>query len=163
MSVNMFRPAASASEPTILAPCQSNGRTNERHRPTRILPIPWPRWRKVGLLYIWPIPLSPWPRPTWCGEYRTNGSIIRYERRRRLWRVFIQLLENMSKVKNDFRKRIAIWEGNRVPYTVSYQYRNVSEWSLFHRYVVQVFKDFVTEGCGLYEFIAESRWLNKCP
>ena len=42
-----------------------------------------------------------------------------------------------------------------------YQYRNVSECSLFYRYVIQVFKDFVAEGCGVYDFIAEGRMGNN--
>jgi hypothetical protein len=44
---------------------------------------------------------------------------------------------------------------NQVPGSVYYQYRNVSECSLFHRYVIQVFKDFVTECCAMNNFIAE--------
>ena len=52
LSVIMFCPEASASEPTVLATCRRKGLTNESHRPLRILPIPWPSWMKVGLLYI---------------------------------------------------------------------------------------------------------------
>ena len=59
---------------------------------------------------------------------------------------------------NDLRRCLAIRESNRVPDSVYYQYRNVTEFSLFHRYVIQDFKDFVTEGCGLYDLIAEGRW-----
>ena len=66
MSIIMFCPVASASEHMALAPCHSNGRTNERHSPPRILPILWLLWRKGGLLNIEPIPFSARPRPSWC-------------------------------------------------------------------------------------------------
>ena len=53
-------------------------------------------------------------------------------------------------------------DGNRVPGSVYYQYRNIPECSLFHRYIIQVFKDIVAEGCGVYDFIAEGCRGNKC-
>ena len=51
--------------------------------------------------------------------------------------------------ENDFRRCLALLEVNRVRSSVYNQYRNVSEFSLFDRCVIQVFKDFVTEGFGV--------------
>jgi hypothetical protein len=61
----------------------------------------------------------------------------------------------LRKCKTTVASVLLIREGNRVTDS-GYQYRNVSECSHFHRHVIQVFKDFVAEGCGLYEFIAEA-------
>ena len=39
----------------------------------------------------------------------------------------------------------------------------VSECSFFHRYIIQVFKDFVIEDRGVNNFISEARRWNICP
>ena len=161
--VHIFRPVASASEPTVLATCHSNGRTNERQTPPRILPIPWPRWRKDGLLYIVPIPLSANHALFNVDSTVQRGSIIRNERGRRRRRVYIQLLKKAPEMKNDLRSCLPILEANRFPSSIDYQYRNVSECSLFERYLLQVFKDLIAEGYGVNNFIAECRRGNICP
>ena len=93
MSHSIFRPVTRASEHMVLARCHNNGSTKECHSPPRMLPIPWARWRKYGLLYIGPIPLSARQRPAWCRQCRTSESVIRNESRRRRWRVYIKLLK----------------------------------------------------------------------
>ena len=65
-------------------------------------------------------------------------------------------------MKNDLRSFLTIMDGNRVPSSVYYDYRNVSEISLFDRNVMQVSKDILTEGYGVNNLITESRRWNLC-
>ena len=48
MSDMLLRPVMNSSEPTVLKPCHSKGSTNEGHSPSKIMPIPWPRFRIGG-------------------------------------------------------------------------------------------------------------------
>ena len=48
----MLRPVTGASEPTFLAHCHSNGRTNNGLISTKIQTIPWPHYGKGGYC-IW--------------------------------------------------------------------------------------------------------------
>jgi len=109
--------------------------------------IPWPGWRKGGLLYICPIPLSPRPRRAWCRYYYSSGSLIQNEFKRCSDYIHEPPPSLPSKMENNLRRFLAILEMYPFADCISDFYPNVPEPSHFYCHVIHIFKNMVTKRC----------------
>ena len=115
MSVSMFRPVVRAAEPTVLAPCQSKGRTNESQSPPRILPrIPFPYPSAAGIR----VSVVFRNRLKLC---RDRGTCLRFQKHK------CRNFEKTSITINTWSRRYIYWDTsrqlNRIPKRTLYYLR----------------------------------------